>query len=74
MADIDAFLEDLAARPETARHIAGKLAVHFISDMADAALVDALAATYRDTGGDLRRGDGDAAEPSRRQQIHGWPR
>jgi uncharacterized protein (DUF1800 family) len=53
MADIDAFLEDLAARPETARHIAGKLAVHFISDMADAALVDALEATYRDTGGDL---------------------
>lgn len=53
MAPIHAALDDLAARPETAAHLAGKLAVHFVADAPDAALVGALQATFRDTGGDL---------------------
>ena len=48
-------LDDLAARPETAAHLARKLAVHFVADDPDAALVDDLAAVFRETGGDLRR-------------------
>ncbi len=44
----------LATHPSTARHIARKLAVHFISDEPPAAAVDALAAVWRKTGGDLR--------------------
>ncbi len=47
-------LDDLAARPETARHIARKLAVHFVADTPDAALVSALEAVFLDTGGDLQ--------------------
>ncbi|MGL4235127.1 DUF1800 domain-containing protein [Tabrizicola sp.] len=46
-------LDDLAARPETARHIARKLAVHFVADAPDDALVGALEGVFRDTGGDL---------------------
>ena len=47
------FLEDIAARPETARHIASKLAVHFVSDDPDTDLVETLAAAFLDSGGDL---------------------
>ncbi|MCX7286274.1 MAG: DUF1800 domain-containing protein [Rhodobacterales bacterium] len=46
-------LDDLAARPETAAHIAGKLAVHFVSDTPDAGLVAALSGVFQNTGGDL---------------------
>lgn len=53
LADIRAALVDLALHPATARHIAGKLAVHFVSDTPDPALVDALAARFSETGGDL---------------------
>lgn len=53
LADITAALTDLAARPETARHIARKLAVHFVADDPPAALVEDLARVYRTTGGDL---------------------
>ncbi|WP_457653480.1 DUF1800 domain-containing protein [Rhodocaloribacter sp.] len=47
-------LDLLAAHPSTARHLARKLAVRFVSDDPPEALVDDLAAVYRDTGGDLR--------------------
>lgn len=50
---IHALLADLARRPETARHIARKLAVHFVSDSPDPALTGALEAAWRDSGGDL---------------------
>ena len=50
---IDAALDDLALHPVTARHLATKLAVHFVSETAERALVDDLAATYLDSGGDL---------------------
>ncbi len=46
-------LGDLAARPETAAHLARKLAVHFVADDPDPTLVAALEATWRDTDGDL---------------------
>lgn len=54
LAPIQAVLEDLAARPETARHLARKLAVHFVSDTPDEALVLDLGAEFAKTGGDLR--------------------
>ncbi len=52
-ADIDAAMADLARHPATARHIATKLAVHFVSDTPDPDLVDTLEAAYRDSDGDL---------------------
>lgn len=53
MQDIHKVLADLARHPDTARHIAWKLAVHFVSDQPDPALTDALAARYMATDGDL---------------------
>lgn len=47
------FLDDLAVHPDTARHLARKLVVHFIADEPDAAHVDHVAVAYRDSGGDL---------------------
>lgn len=46
-------LRDLAAHPATARHIARKLAVHFVSDTPDTSLVDHLEARFIATGGQL---------------------
>jgi uncharacterized protein (DUF1800 family) len=46
-------LRDLAAHRSTARHIAGKLARHFVSDDPPADLLQRLEATFFDTGGDL---------------------
>lgn len=53
MAPILSALDDLAARPETAAHLSRKLAVHFVADEPDPALVGALAETWRGSGGDL---------------------
>ncbi len=50
---IRAALRDLASHPATARHIARKLAVHFVSDRPDPALVEHVEARYLQTGGDL---------------------
>lgn len=38
--------DDLARHPDTARHLARKLAVHFVADDPDPALVEAMAAAY----------------------------
>lgn len=46
MAPIHRVLDDLARRPETAQHLARKLATHFLSDRPDPALVDRMAAAY----------------------------
>ncbi len=46
-------LNDLAHHPSTARHIASKLARHFVSDNPPPTLVAALEKTFRDTDGDL---------------------
>lgn len=53
MSHIEAALEDLALHPSTARHLARKLVVHFISDTPDKGMVDDVAAAYRDSEGDL---------------------
>ena len=47
-------LRDVAAHPATARHMAVKLARHFVADDPPDGAVAALARTFRDTGGDLR--------------------
>lgn len=53
LGDIHAVLEDLAVHPATARHISGKLAVHFVADRPDPTLVDAMTDAWIETGGDL---------------------
>lgn len=51
--DVHNVLEDLATHPQTARHIAWKLAVHFVADAPDADLVAHVAQAFLRTGGDL---------------------
>jgi uncharacterized protein (DUF1800 family) len=48
-----AILDDLARHPATARHVAGKLAAHFVADDPPPALVARLVETFRGTDGDL---------------------
>ncbi len=48
-----AILSDLAVHPATAKHIATKLAQHFVSDIAPPALVTRLEQSFMKTGGDL---------------------
>lgn len=48
-----AALIDIARHPATAKHIATKLARHFVSDEPPAALVAALTRVFRETDGDL---------------------
>lgn len=47
-------LDILAAHPATARHLATKLCVRFVSDTPPVSVVNAAAATFSSTGGDLR--------------------
>jgi len=47
-------LADLARHPATARHVATKLARHFIADDPPSALVERLTQRYLDTDGDLK--------------------
>jgi uncharacterized protein (DUF1800 family) len=48
-----AVMRDLSVSPATARHLAGKLARHFVSDDPPQALVDRLAQTYLKSDGHL---------------------
>jgi uncharacterized protein (DUF1800 family) len=48
-----AILRDLVASPATARHLAFKLARHFVADDPPPALVQRLAQTFERTGGEL---------------------
>jgi uncharacterized protein (DUF1800 family) len=48
-----AVLLALARSPATAKHIASKLALHFVADEPPPSLVDGLAKRFRDTDGDL---------------------
>lgn len=50
---VHAALRDIAVHPATARHIAWKLAVHFVSDEPPEDLVAQVAARYGETGGNL---------------------
>jgi len=49
-----AVLADLARHPATAKHIATKLACHFIADDPPSALVERLTRRFLDTDGDLK--------------------
>jgi uncharacterized protein (DUF1800 family) len=49
-----AVLRDLARHPATAKHVAQKLATHFISDQPPPALVDRLARRFLDSEGQLK--------------------
>ncbi|MCK0171209.1 DUF1800 domain-containing protein [Aliiroseovarius sp. S1123] len=51
--DIFEALDDIARHPATARHIARKLATHFVADDPDPDLVDALTVSFMDSDGDL---------------------
>ncbi|MEL6645967.1 MAG: DUF1800 domain-containing protein [Pseudomonadota bacterium] len=53
LAPIRAVLADLAVHPATAAHVSRKLAVHFVADEPDPALVAAMEAAWLETGGDL---------------------
>lgn len=48
-----AVLRDLARHPSTARHVARRLAAHFVADAPDPALVARLERVFLDTGGNL---------------------
>ena len=50
---VAAALTDLALHPETAHHLSRELAVHFLSDTPDEAVVSLMAQSYLDSGGDL---------------------
>ncbi len=50
-----AVLTDFARHPATARHIAEKLARHFVSDEPPPSLVGKLEQTFKDTDGDLKQ-------------------
>jgi uncharacterized protein (DUF1800 family) len=50
-----AVLADVARHPATAKHIATKLARHFIADEPPPALVERLAKVFRDSDGDLKQ-------------------
>ncbi|RVD58294.1 DUF1800 family protein [Mesorhizobium sp. M2D.F.Ca.ET.185.01.1.1] len=54
MGQAEAALNDIARHPATARHIANKLARHFIADDPPPAAVARLAAVFTKTDGDLR--------------------
>ena len=49
-----AVLADLARHPATAQHIAQELASHFVADAPPAMLVDRLAKSFQDSGGNLK--------------------
>ncbi len=49
-----AVLLDVARHPATARHIATKLATHFVSDSPPASLIERLTGRFLDTDGDLK--------------------
>jgi uncharacterized protein (DUF1800 family) len=51
--EINTVLDVLAHHPSTAQHISYELAQYFVADDPPKSLVDALAATFRATGGDM---------------------
>jgi uncharacterized protein (DUF1800 family) len=54
MGQAEAALNDIASHPATARHIAAKLARHFIADDPPPAAIDRLAGVFTATDGNLR--------------------
>lgn len=54
ISDGNTVLDLLAAHPATAQHVARKLCIRFIGDAPQQTAIDAVAATYAATGGDIR--------------------
>jgi uncharacterized protein (DUF1800 family) len=52
--DAEKVLDILARHPSTARFISTKLAMKFVADDPPPALIERMAKTFRDTGGDIR--------------------
>lgn len=52
--DVKQFLVDVSKRPDTAKHIARKLVVHFISDQPDEDQIQAVEQRFYTSGGNLR--------------------
>ena len=52
-ADIRTFLEDVSLHPDTARHLARKLAIHFVGGEPDPEFVEQMADAYLRSDGDL---------------------
>jgi uncharacterized protein (DUF1800 family) len=50
---VNALLDDLAVHPDTAGHLARKIAVHFVADAPDAGMVTAMADAYLAADGQL---------------------
>jgi uncharacterized protein (DUF1800 family) len=53
LAEVDEALDILSHAPATARFVSRKLAIYFVSDNPPAALVDAMADTFRQSDGDI---------------------
>lgn len=53
LAHVNAVLRDLAIHPDTARHLARKLAVHFVGPTPESALIDRMATRYLESDGTL---------------------
>lgn len=52
-AHIEAFMDDISVHPQTARHLARKLVIHFITPDPDPQLIEDMAAEYLSRDGDL---------------------
>jgi uncharacterized protein (DUF1800 family) len=53
LAEVDEALDMISRAPATAHFISRKLAVYFVSDNPSAALIERMAATFRQTDGDI---------------------
>jgi uncharacterized protein (DUF1800 family) len=53
LAEVDEALDILSRAPATSRFVCRKLAIYFVSDTPPPALVDRMAATFRQTDGDI---------------------
>lgn len=53
LSNIHAALDDLAMHPDTARHLAEKMAVHFLGDQPDAGAIAQMEQAYLASAGDL---------------------
>jgi len=55
LSDIKEFLIDVSMRKDTAKHIARKLVIHFITDAPDSKQIDYVARRFFESKGDLRQ-------------------
>lgn len=72
VSDGETVLDILASHPSTARHVAKRIARHFITPSPNEALLDRLAGVFTATDGDIREVVRDAL--SKRNQAHAQPK